>query len=298
MSFSNITTAFVQSYGTDVKMMAQQEASRLYNLIRVEQPNAERHYFELYNSTSGMAAVTNRNGDLAYTESAFERRAVDVIDYEDSILINKFDVQKMLADPVNPIVKGQAANAGRLIDSLINNAALGNMLSGKTGSTTTALPAGQQIAVNSWAYGAGTGNANLTISKILEAKAKMDAAEVPDADRYMVVDGINMTKLLATAEATSKDFVSSANLENGMIANFAGFKFVRSEQLPTDGSGYRRCYAFQGTGLGLAMNQNVTARIDELVGKSGMPYQAYIAMAMAATRLEDAKVVEVKCLAT
>jgi len=301
--FDNPPVSFVQNYGRNVQMMAQQLNSRLRDKVVVENPTGTRHYFELYNTNDGMRAVTDRFADIQNTDTKFERVAVDLLDYDDAKLVDNFDKLKMLIDPMSPIVQAQAAQMGRQIDDLIlgNNTtqgAFGSRLSGQSGGTTNAFPAGQQIAVNSWAYGSGTGNSNLTISKILEAKQKLDSAEVPDGDRFLVLDGIQNAKLLATAEATSKDFVSQANLEQGKIQTFAGFTFVHSERLPTDGSGYRRVLAYHRSGLGLAIAQDAKADISVRKDKRSLPWQAYISLSMAATRLEDSKVVEIKCLAT
>lgn len=298
MSFTNIDTSLVQNYGRNVFMMAQQTESRLRDKVIIENPTAERHYFELYDTNGAMNEVTTRNADVIASDTEFQRRAVDIIDYDDAKYINKFDQVKMLIDPMSPVVMAQAAQMGRQIDDIIIASAFVDMKTGKTGSGTSSLPVGQVVGINSWAYGAGTGNSNLTVSKILEAKAILDANEVPQDGRYFVVDAINHTKLLATAEASSRDFVSQANIERGELKFFAGFEFVRSERLLSDSNSYKRCFAFQRTGMGLAINKDAMSRITERDDKRGYPWQAYICLSMGATRLENKKVVEVKCLAT
>lgn len=296
MTFQNPNTSLVQNYGRNTYMMAQQKASRLRDKVLIENPTGERHYFELYNTNAGMQKVEGRYPDVNVTDTQFERRAVDIEDFDDAKLISKFDQVKMLIDPLSPIVQAQAAQMGRQIDDIILEGMLADMKTGKTGSVTSALPSTQVVDVDSWAYGTGSGDANLTVSKILEAKAILDANEVPDGERYFAVDAINHTKLLATAEATSRDFVSQANLENGQLKFFAGFEFVHTERLQEDGSGYKRCIAFHRTGAGLAINKDAMSRITERDDKSGYPWQAYICLSMGSTRLENKKVVEVKCL--
>lgn len=296
MSFSNIETSFVQNYGRNVQMMAQQMGSKLRDKVLVENPVGERHYFELYNTNAAMAEVTVRHGDVNITDTQFERRAVDLVDYEDAKLISNFDKIKMLADPMSPVVQAQSAQMGRQIDDIIIAAVTADMKTGKSGATTVAQQTA--IAVNSWAYGTGSGNSNLTISKLIEAAALFDNADVPMEDRVVVVDPINHAKLLATAEATSSDFVTKRSLETGEVEGLVGFDIIKSTRLGTDGSGYRRCLAFQKTGVGLAIGKDATSRITERDDKSGYPYQAYICLSMAATRLENSKAVEIKCLAT
>lgn len=296
MSFTNPPTSFVQNYGNSVLMMAQQRESKLRNLVMNETATGERFYFELYNRNPSMQQVTSRYADIVVTDSVFERRAVDLLDYDFAQMIDNFDKVKMLIDPANPISMAQAAQVGRQIDTIVINAFYADMLTGKTGSTTSSLT--QTVAINSWAYGSGSGNANLTISKLIEAGAVMDAQDVPMEDRYVVLDPVNHSKLLATAEATSADFVTSRNLVTGEIDGLVGFKFVKSTLLPVDGSGYRRVVAFQRTGMGLAVGMNPVFDISIRKDKRSQPVQAYIMMSMAATRLENTKVVEIKCLAT
>jgi hypothetical protein len=298
MSFTNPPTSFIQNYGSSVLMMAQQRESRLRNVVMNETATGERFYFELYNQNPQMAQVTNRFGDIVVNDTAFERRAVDLLDYDFAQFVDSFDKSKMLIDPANPISMAQAAQVGRQIDRIIINAAYADMLTGKTGSVASALPAGQVVAVNSWAYGSGTGNANLTISKLIEAGSIMDNNDVPMEDRYVVLDPVNHSKLLATAEATSADFVTSRNLVTGEIDGLVGFKFIKSTLIPQDGSNFRRVFAFQRTGMGLAVGINPMFDVSIRKDKRSQPVQAYIMMSMAATRLENTKVVEIKCLTT
>lgn len=296
MSYTNPPVSFVQEYGSTVQMMAQQMQSKLAGAVRVENPQAERFYFDLYNTNGSMNLVTNRFEDINPTDTAFERRAVDLLDYDFSQFVDGFDKLKMLIDPTSAIVQAQAAQMNRQKDDIIIAAFYADMKTGKTGSGTSSLT--QTVAVNSWAYGTGSGNANMTISKIIEAMTSFDAADVPMEDRYLVLDPVNHAKLLATAEATSSDFITSRSLETGEVDGLCNFKFIKSTRLPLDGSGYRRCVAFQKSGMGLAVAKEPTFDISQRKDKRGQPWQAYLSLSMAATRLENTKVTEIKCLAT
>lgn len=296
MSFTNPPTSFVQEYGSTVQMMAQQTESKLRGAVRVENPQAERYYFELYNTNGAMSQVTTRFEDINPTDTLFERRAVDLLDYDFSQFVDSFDKLKMLIDPTSTIIQAQAAQMNRQVDDIIIAGLYADMKTGKTGSSTSSLT--NTVNVNSWAYGTGSGNSNMTISKLIEAAAVLDAADVPMDERYLVLDPVNHSKLLATAEATSSDFITSRSLETGSVDGLVGFKFIKSTRLPTDGSGYRRCFAWQKSGMGLAVAKDPTFDVTQRKDKRGQPWQAYLALSMAATRLENSKVVEIKCLAT
>lgn len=296
MSYTNPPVSFVQEYGSTVQMMAQQMESKLANAVRVENPQAERFYFDLYNTNSAMNLVTNRFEDINPTDTAFERRAVDLLDYDFSQFVDSFDKLKMLIDPTSAIVQAQAAQMNRQKDDIIIASFYADMKTGKAGAGTSSLT--QTVAINSWAYGTGSGNSNMTISKIIEAMTTFDNADVDMNDRYLVLDPINHAKLLATAEATSSDFITSRSLETGEVDGLCNFKFIKSTRLPLDGSGYRRCVAFQKSGMGLAIAQAPTFDISQRKDKRGQPWQAYLSLSMAGTRLENTKVTEIKCLAT
>lgn len=295
MSFTNPPVSFVQQYGSTVQMMAQQTQSKLREAVRTENVNGERYYFELYNENGDMQTVTNRFEDINPSDTLFERRAVDMLDYDFSQFVDSFDKLKMLIDPTSSIVQAQAAQMNRKVDDIIIASLFADMKTGKTGSGTSSLT--QTVAINSWAYGTGSGNSNLTISKLIEAAAVLDAQDVAMEERYIVMDPVNHSKLLATAEATSSDFITSRSLETGQVDGLVGFKFIKSTRLPVDGSGFRRCFAWHKSGMALAIAKEPTFDISQRKDKRGMPWQAYLSLSMAGTRLENEKVVEIKCLA-
>lgn len=299
MAYDNPTTAFVQNYGNTVYMMAQQKESRLINTVLTETPTGKRHFFELYNKTDEMNTVTQRFAPIATADTKHERRAVDLVDYDFSNLVDNFDRLKQLIDPSASITQAQAAQVARKMDKIIIDAFFADMKTGETGSTTSALPSGQQVAVNYWgSFGSGSGNAALTVPKLIRAAQILDANEVPLEDRYFVVDAFNHSALLASAEVASRDFNVKPVLVDGRINDFMGFKFILSEQLPLDGSGHRRCVAFQKTGMGAAIPLSPMADISQRKDLTSQPFQYYMMLSMAATRLENSKVVEVKALAS
>ena len=72
-----------------------------------------------------------------------------------------------------------------------------------------------------------------------------------------------------------------------------GFKFITSNRLSI-ASSKRKCIAFASDGIALGVGKDVSARIDERADKS-YATQVYYCMSIGATRMEEEKVVEVKC---
>ena len=151
--------------------------------------------------------------------------------------------------------------------------------------TSTSLPSGQKILE--------AGTAGLTIAKLRQAKKILDLGDVdPSISRYIIVGPKQIDDLLGTTEVTSSDFNTVKALAMGDINSFLGFNFIVSNRLNL-ASSKRDCIAFAQDGLLLAVGKDVTARIDERSDK-GYATQVYYSAAFGATRMEEAKVVQVQ----
>lgn len=297
MSFE-VTTAFVQQYSANVRMLSQQRASRLRPAVMVEAGVTGKSWYMDQVGSVAAQRITNRHGDSPLNATPHRRRKVNLFDYDTGDLIDQLDKVKMLADPTSSYAQAHAAAMGRAMDDEIIAAAFASASTGEDGSTAVTFPAANQVAVNSWAYGTGSGNAGLTISKLIEAKVKLDTAEAgvdPDEERYIACSAKQIANLLATTETTSADYNNVKALVEGRVDRFMGFNFIRTERLAVDGSSYRRVIAWVKSGLGLCIGQDVVARITERSDKRFSQY-AYFQMSIGAARLEEAKVVEIKCL--
>jgi hypothetical protein len=190
----------------------------------------------------------------------------------------------MLVDPTSSYAQAAAYAMGRAMDDAIIAAATGSSDTGVAGGTAVALPSSQKIAE--------AGTAGLTIAKLRQAKEIIDLADVdPSLKRYIIVSPKQITDLLGTTEVTSSDFNTVKALASGDVNTFLGFDFCVTNRL-TIASSKRKCIAFVQDGVALAMGKDSTARIDERSDK-GYATQVYYSAAFGATRMEEAKVVEI-----
>jgi hypothetical protein len=207
-------------------------------------------------------------------------------DYEYADLIDDQDKVRLLVDPTSTYSRAAAAAMGRAMDDVIIAAALGTAYTGKEGSTSTTLPSDQKIAVAS---------SGLTIAKLVEAKQILDEGNVdPSIARHIVCAPKQISDLLNNTTVTSSDYNTVKALAMGEINTFVGFQFHVSNRLGTDGSGDRQVIAFAGDGIKLAVGKEPSARIDERADKS-YATQVYYCQSVGATRMEEAKVVEIAC---
>lgn len=283
---NQITTSFVQQFKDTLYHLVQQKGSRLRSLVMEEMANGEFAYFDQIGATAAVER-TARHADSPLVHTPHSRRRVPMRDFEWGDLIDDQDRVRTLVDPTSSYLRNAMWALGRKIDDLVIEAAYADAYTGKSGTTTVSFPSGQQVAA------AATG---LTIDKLLQAKQKLDAAEVDKDDpRVLVCSAKQIKDLLGTTQVTSADYNSVKALAQGEIDTFLGFRFVRSERLPADGSSNRRVLAFSKSGIGLAIGRDMKGNIAERADKGFATY-VYACLSCGASRLEEERVVEIKCV--
>jgi hypothetical protein len=280
-----ITTAFVNQFSSNIQMLSQQMGSLLRNAVDVETVNGEKAFFDQVGSAAAVLRTT-RHADTPLIDTPHSRRMVTMSDYEYADLIDDQDKVRLLVDPTSTYARAAAAAMSRAMDDVIIAAAFGTSLTGKDGTTSTPFDSNNSIAV---------GASGLSLAKLLEAKEILDSNSVdPSIPRYIAVSPKQITNLLDDPEVTSADYNTVRALVKGELDTYVGFKFITTNRLPVDGSNDRRVFAWAMDGIKLAIGKEPTARIDERADKS-YATQVYYCMSVGATRMEEAKVVEIIC---
>jgi hypothetical protein len=281
---SQITTAFVQQYSNNVQMLSQQKGSLLRGTVDTESIVGKNAFFDQVGVATAVKRTT-RHGDTPQIDTPHSRRRVSLVDYEYADLIDNQDKIRTLIDPTSSYAMAAAYALGRAQDDEIIAAASGTAFTGETGSTSTTLPAGQQITES--------GTDGLTIAKLRNAKEIFDSASVdPSISRYIVVGPKQISDLLGTTEVTSSDFNTVKALANGEVNTFLGFNFIVSNRLSI-ASSKRLCLAYAMDGIKMAIGQDLMTRIDERADK-GYSTQIYVCQSIGATRMEEEKVVTIQ----
>jgi len=281
---TQITTAFVEQYKSNVFHLAQQKGSRLRGAVKSETVTGTSHYFERIGATAAQVRTT-RHSNTPQIDTPHSRRKVTLADYDWADLIDQEDKVRMLISPQSEYAKAGAYAMGRAMDDAIIAAASGNAFGGVAGATSIALPAGQKIAV---------GTTSLTVAKLIAAKEILDASDVdPDETKYLVCSAKEITSLLGDDKVTSADYNSVKALVAGQIDSFMGFNFIRTERIAASG-GDNLALAFTQSAIGLALGKDIATRISERDDKN-YATQVFLSMTIGATRVEDEKVVEIAC---
>jgi len=280
-----ITTAFVKQFGTTFELLSQQKGSRLQNAVRLETgAYGEEEYFDQYGEDTANVKVS-RNVDVQYAVDDYKRRRVSFQDLYWAKLIDKEDKLSMLIDPTSGLTRAGVWAIGRKVDDLIIDAFSGTAYTGKAGGTSTTFTSANQIAV---------GSTGLTISKLINAKELLDAADVdPEEERYIACAASQISDLLNTTEVKSIDYNSVKALVEGKVDTFMGFKFIRTQRL-TLSSTTRTALAWAKSGILLAKRTGMSTKLDVIPTKH-YATQAYAALSCGATRMDEEKCVEIAC---
>lgn len=305
MSFT-ISDAFVQQFSGNVGLLAQQRKSRLRGKIVEDTITGESAFMEQVAPTAARK-VTSRHADSPIMNTQHLRRRIVPYDYDWGDLVDKLDKMRLLIDPTSTYAINMAAALSRGQDDEILSAFFGTAYTGHSGATTVTwpngnsessptAPAGTQVLANDWTYGNGSGNVGLTISKLISARVALDAAEgEEDEDCYIAVGAKQKGNLLATTEATSADYSAVKALTDGKINSFMGFEFVHTERLLLNSSGNYRVPAWRKSGMGLGILQDVQSTAAQRADKR-FSWYVYGDESIGASRLEEAKVVEIACV--
>lgn len=306
---SQITTAFVQQYSSNVFHLAQQKGSRLKGLVRNESQKGKSAFYDRIGSVTAVKKV-GRHSDTPQLDTPHSRRMVTLSDYEWADLIDDQDKIRTLIDPQSEYAMAAMWALGRACDDLIIAAAGGTAYSGEDGSTSVTYANANRYAANN-----ATNTSNLNVLTLRAVKKMLDSADIDESiPRYFAITSSQLSSLLGETAVTSSDYNSIKSLVQGEVDTFMGFKFIRTERLVTVASseslsgsgttgavgsgtsltGYRKCYAWAQDGLLLAIGEDMKGKIDPRPDKS-YATQVYACMSMGATRMEEAKVVEVIC---
>jgi len=231
---TQITTAFVQQFSSNVQLLSQQRGSLLRNAVSEEAVTGEKAFFDQVGSVAAIKR-TSRHGDTPLIETPHSRRMVTMDTYEWADLIDDADKVRMLIDPTSTYAQAAAAAMGRAMDDAIIEAALGVAKTGKSGSTSTSFDSNNQIAA---------GGTDMSLAKLIEAKTILDSNDVdPSIPRYIAVSPAQIEALLNSTTVTSSDYNTVKALVQGEINTFLGFNFIVSNRLALS-TNDRQCFAW------------------------------------------------------
>lgn len=291
MSFE-VTTAMVEQYKANIGLLTQQRMSKLEPLVRKESISAEFEFFDFIGPVEAQRRP-GRHSDTPLMSTPHSRRRVASRPYNWADLVDKPDKLRMITDPTSAYAINAVMAFNRTKDRVLIEAMFGTAQAGKEGEIAVPFPDTQTITTNA-AIGTMVPTDGLTIDKLLAAKDLLWKAEVDETlPLYCACSSAQLVELLKTTEVKSADYNTVKALANGMVDTFMGFKFIRTEMLPFDGT-TRDCAIWAQDGLLLAVAKDIEAKIDPRPDKN-YSTQVYVEMDLGATRMEECKVIKIRC---
>jgi len=235
-----ISSAYVQLFDAEVKQAYQ--ASRALAGVTRERTNVEGNQVKFPKIGKGTATVRVPQTDVTPLNVTYSQVTASMSDYIAAEYSDIFHQAKVNFDERRELVQVVGNAIGRRMDQLVIDA-----LNAASSPSTVDTNVG------------GTAT-NLNLAKLLAAKKALDAKNVPQEGRCMVIHANGLSALLDETELTSSDFATVKSLSRGELDSFLGFRFVmlgdRDEGgLPLPST--RTSFAFHrdAVGLGISMNQ-------------------------------------------
>lgn len=290
---TNIPNHYTTQFDANWRHLVQQKNSRLREYVTLDSINGKEKSYNTID-TAVMALINDRSANTRISDQAMAKRWIRPQQYDTAKLIDEWDEQLLgeVVLPTSPIVQAHGAAYARTCDSVIISALGGAAFTGATGTTSTALPSSQKVAVNFVESGTAA-NSGLTIAKLRRAKFILDANEVDEEEeRIIVVSARQLQDLLRDDKVTSADYNTVRALVDGSINTFMGFKFRRTQLLGLT-STVRSCFAYVKSGIVLA-ERGLKTHMDVRTDLSHS-LQIRSVASLGATRMEEKKVVEIAC---
>lgn len=248
----NVPNSFQTKFNNRVELVLQQQNDPLMMAV-VQQDDASAEKIKIKDLVDNRAPKEGgtRHGRTEWADPGFDGVwLAKPNELYDAVLIDNAD---QLATSIS--LKGSSVMSGA---GVINRARTrrvlegfyGPIISGKDGTTTTAFPSAQEIAVTT---GGASGAQKMNTKKLRETNKLATEGYVPEgAKRWMVLTADDNDALLSEVPATSSDFKGAFGGEfvDGKITRLLGWNFIHLEldnpllqtipDLATNASGYRK----------------------------------------------------------
>jgi hypothetical protein len=307
MSFQ-VTTAHIAEYTNNVEMVLSQTTAKLAPYTT---PVACRG--ELQEITNLIGDVRPQRGgarhsDTQYVNTPHDRRWLAKEEsYYFADLVDTEDQLRSVIALDGAYTRRAAAVVTRAKDEAVLRGIYGTALTGKTGGTQVAFPAGNIIPVDTGAAGA-TG---LNMAKLRAARVQLMArlVDLEAEELCIALTARQVDNLLGEVQAASSDFISSMGgatvTMSGRLTKLFGFTIVECEigntasfgdaaALTRDIDSYRLVPFWARSGLALGQWGIVTGSIDRLPQKRNS-VQVFSEIHVAASRVQEGKVGLIRC---
>lgn len=276
---------YIDQFSAGIHSLLEQETAKFKGIFMEEHSSGEKHFFERLGSFTA-SEVVGRLQTTDLQDPAHSRRMATVKLYEASTYLDDLDKIKLLIDPASEYSIKLARAHGRNFDDVVIGALLNVAATGKSGSGTANLAAGNKITAG------GTG---MTVTKFNQGLKILEAFEVDvDSGKLMLAvgaDGVQDLLSDSSNQFTSFDFQEGKVLATGNMPMFRGVKILRTQRVPDNGSD-KRAILFSDEAAKVAIGKDLQVKTAERPDLN-FAQQISTYMAIGAVRMEENHVVEI-----
>jgi hypothetical protein len=296
MSIETFDQAFVKDFSSQVNILTSQGQSYFKPLVMQRPVTGES--FD-YNNLGAVKAQkkTTVNEDVKVTNAYHERRGAKLDTTYVALHIDGDVSKQMLLDLNSGYTRIVSEAIMRDFDITVAKAAVGNVLTGKDLTTSTAF-SGTTVDVTS------TG---LTFDKLLEIRKAFRAKGVgsfADEQIYVAISEKEEEQVLGETKLTSKDYnFAKYNEKRAQMEEMLGMKFLCLPSNPDNDTGIlqvassvRQCFAFSSKAIQVGLRHQLTLKVDDLPDKVNTT-QIKAFYGIGAMRTEDAHVIKINATA-
>jgi hypothetical protein len=238
---------------------------------------------------------TTRHSDTQFDDLIHQQRWIFPSDKVLAMAVDSQDELRMLDSPLSAYAEAGRMAYGRAIDDFILPAFFANAQTGVRGATSTPFNTNNTIAVN-YVESGSAANSGLTIAKLRAARRilKQNFVDLEAEEAYVGINAKAEQDLLGTTEVTNQLYNQVKALVSGEVDTFMGFKFIKSEAIPVDSNGYTRCPVWVKSGMVYGQWEGLVTRIGPRPDKDYLT-QIHMTFTAGATRVQEGKVLEIKC---
>lgn len=281
-----IDAAYVQTYETNVRHLAQQGVTRLRRYVMEKSETGKNHNWERFGAMDASTKTSQRMATPISNQSWTRRVSVAVTKHMGAMSELEDPVQ-MLVDPNSTIAKAQGMGMARAVDATIIDAFDADALDEDGASVPFDSVITQTI-------GDGTGEFTTDVAKeTLELFLTRDIP--PEMPKCFVIGTKQFRALLNDSEVTSKDFNPAYALATGFLPNYLGFDWIVHTNLPAPAAGELYCFAFTPFAMGLQVNKDVSSLVAQDPSMS-FAWVIYSYMTMGCVRVEDEHIARIHVL--
>lgn len=278
-----IDNVYVQGFERIVRHLAQQSETKLRSHVTQRTSPGERHNWERL----GPGEAEEKTGPRIATPTSdlpWSRRVSLARSWHIGETSEQEDPVQMLVDPNSNIARALAMGMKRKVDDIVIEAATADALEGD--GATSPFPVDQTV---------GDGTTPISFDLVTEVQEKFLSNDIDFSEpKCFVVGPTQVRKLLQLTEQTSRDFVDREALMrlqgSGIVPNWMGFTWIMSTRLTIPAADQLDCLAFSPRAIGLQMNKDITARVQEDPSLS-FAWRIYCHMTLGAVRVEDEHIV-------